>query len=116
MSEAHGSSEIDLISLMSPGNREKLVSMVTSDRDSLNMSALAVAVVSPSAERRKAIVGALQGSPAKVTRELTAYPGIDDLGELTEADHDVVVVDLDADPNPPSILLRASVTGIVPLR
>ena len=102
----HDSSNVDLRSLsgqiaesVKPGDgAETVMSSITRDPDSLSMSALSIMLVSPSADRRQAIGRALAGPQASVARELTKYPDIDDLGPLLEADYDVMIVDLDGDP------------------
>ena len=77
---------------------KELMSTSTRNPDSLSMSALSVVLVSPSAARRQALVRALNGPQASIARELTAYPSVGDLAHLIDADYDIVVVDLDADP------------------
>ncbi len=68
------------------------------DTESLSMSALSLVLIAPQEERRRALAKALSGPQASIARELTRYPQLDDLPKIMEADHDVVVVDLDADP------------------
>jgi pilus assembly protein CpaE len=77
---------------------EAVMSSATRDPDSLSMSALSIVLVSPSAERRQAVARALNGPQANVARELSKYPNIDDAAQLANGDYDVVIVDLDADP------------------
>jgi pilus assembly protein CpaE len=62
------------------------------------MSALSLVLIGPNDERRRAVAKALIGPQASIARELTRYPQVDDLEAIIEADHDVIVVDLD--PNP----------------
>jgi pilus assembly protein CpaE len=68
------------------------------DAESLSMSALSLVLIGPHDERRRAVAKALAGPQASIARELTRYPQVDDLAKLMEADHDVMVIDLD--PNP----------------
>jgi pilus assembly protein CpaE len=68
------------------------------DTESLSMSALSLVLIGPHEERRRALVKALEGPQAKIARELTRYPQLDDLSEIIEADHDIVLIDLDANP------------------
>ena len=68
------------------------------DTESLSMSALSVVLIGPDDQRRRAMAKALAGPQAKIAREVERYPGIDDLAEIIEADCDVVIVDLDPDP------------------
>src|SRR5690348_3728074 len=68
------------------------------DAESLSMSALSLVLIGPHDERRRAIVKALAGPQARIARELTRYPALDDLPAVVEPDHDVVIIDID--PNP----------------
>ena len=68
------------------------------ETDSLSMSALSVVLISPDDERRRGIIQALAGPQATIASELSRYPQIDDLPGLISLDHDVVIVDLDPDP------------------
>src|SRR5205085_10381485 len=55
-------------------------------------------LIGPDEERRRAVAKSLAGPQASIARELTRYPQVDDLGEIIDADPDVVIIDLD--PNP----------------
>jgi pilus assembly protein CpaE len=68
------------------------------ETESLSMSALSLVLIGPDEERRRAVAKSLAGPQASIARELTRYPQVDDLGEITDADPDVVIIDLD--PNP----------------
>lgn len=68
------------------------------DTESVSMSALSVFLIVPDNERRHAIAKALSGTQAHIGGELAAYPRIDDLAQISGADYDVIVVDLDPDP------------------
>jgi pilus assembly protein CpaE len=68
------------------------------DTDALGSNALSVAVIGPEAWRRKAIVHALQGPLAGVPRELPFYPDIDQISKLIELNYDIVMIDLDNNP------------------
>jgi pilus assembly protein CpaE len=71
--------------------------------ESVSMGAeLSVVVIGPDEQRRRTIAAAFSGPQSQVSREFTSYPPIDDLSQLFEADHDVVLVDLD--PNPEKAL------------
>src|SRR5947209_20434774 len=81
------------------GQRGKAVmSSSIRDAESLSMSALSLVLIGPHEERRRAVAKALAGPQASIARELTRYPQIDDLAKIMEADHDVILIDLD--PNP----------------
>jgi pilus assembly protein CpaE len=77
---------------------ESLMSSYTHDSDALGTNVLSVALVGPEERRRKELASALAGSPAGVTREFSAYPDLDEVPRLLEADCDVVVVELDTNP------------------
>jgi pilus assembly protein CpaE len=80
------------------GNRELLMATRIQDRDSLGSTTLTVALIGPEELRRTAIVDALAGSQTRVTRELTSYPGLDDVTRLLETHYDVIIIELDSDP------------------
>ncbi|HYM06637.1 MAG TPA: AAA family ATPase [Terriglobales bacterium] len=67
-------------------------------QDSIRASALAIVLISPDESRRRALARSLQGQHAAVMREFSAYPNIAHLSKVTDMDCDVVVIDLDADP------------------
>lgn len=77
---------------------DSVMSASMHDTDSLSMSALSLVLVGPHEERRKAIVKALAGPQARIARELTRYPSLDDLADLVGSDHDVLIIDIDANP------------------
>jgi len=79
------------------GNREALMATGTEERDSLGANTLTVALMGPEEGRRNGVVRALAGSQARVTRELTSYPNLDEVPLLLESDFDVVIVELDSD-------------------
>jgi pilus assembly protein CpaE len=78
--------------------QESVMSTFTQNPDALGTEVLSVALIGPDEIGRKAMVHALTGSQAKVTREFAAYPELDDIPRLLEADHDVIVVELDSNP------------------
>lgn len=78
------------------------MSTLMRDTESLSMSALSLVLIGPDDERRRKVAKALTGPQATIARELTRYPQLDDLGAIIEADHDVVIIDLD--PNPEQAL------------
>ena len=79
-------------------NGESVMSTFTQGPDALNVHVLSVALIGPEQQRRQAVAMALAGSQASVTREFSAYPEIDDVPQLLEAGYDVIIVDLDSDP------------------
>jgi pilus assembly protein CpaE len=66
--------------------------------DSLSMSTLAVILIGPDQERRRALARVIAGSQAKVVKEVSAYPNFDELNQILDADYDVMIIDLDPDP------------------
>jgi len=78
--------------------REFLMSTFTHDPDALGAKVLSVALIGPQEQRRKAVANALAGSQASVTKEFTSYPGFDDVPRLLDPGYDVIIVELDSDP------------------
>ena len=74
-----------------------LMATRTQDRDSLGADVLTVALIGPEELRRNAVANALVGSQVRVARELTSYPGLDDVARLLESEYDVVIIELDTD-------------------
>jgi pilus assembly protein CpaE len=68
------------------------------DADLLGMGSLSLLLISPEDQRRGIIIEAVSRQQAKVARELTDYPDVDDVASIIEADHDAVIIDLDPDP------------------
>ena len=61
---------------------------------------MSVAVISPSHERREAVLVALAGSAGNHVTEFTSYPfRLDEITGLTEGKYDAVLVELDSDPD-----------------
>jgi pilus assembly protein CpaE len=59
---------------------------------------MSVALIGPDEQRRRAVASALAGSQANATREFSSYPELDDVPQLVENGFDVIIVDLDSDP------------------
>lgn len=78
--------------------REFVMSTFTHDPDALGAKVLSVALIGPQEQRRRAVASALAGSQASVTREFTSYPGFDDVPRLLDPGYDVIIVELDSDP------------------
>lgn len=66
--------------------------------DSLNSNTLSVALIGPEELHRKPIAEALAELHVSVTREFSTYPELDDVLRLLEADYDVVIIELDSNP------------------
>jgi pilus assembly protein CpaE len=80
------------------GSGDSVMSTYAHDADSLDVHVLSVALIGPDEQRRNAVARALAGSQANVTREFASYPSLDDVPHLLEKDYDVIIVDLDSDP------------------
>lgn len=72
-------------------------SAVTSP-DGFGNAVLSVALIGPAESRRKALAGTLGMLNNNVTREFVAYPELDDVPRLLEAEYDVIIVELDSNP------------------
>jgi len=68
------------------------------DTDSLNSNTLSVALIGPEEFHRKPIAEALAGLRVSVMREFSTYPELDDVSRLLEADYDVIIIELDSNP------------------
>jgi pilus assembly protein CpaE len=67
--------------------------------ESLGSDPLSIALIGPDEERRKAAATALAGCHGGDIREFAAYPpGLDDVPRLLEQRYDVVIIDLDENP------------------
>lgn len=74
------------------------MSTTTQDRDALGANVLSVALIGPEEQHRKSMARALAGSQASVTLEFPSYPGLDDIPKMLECDYDVIIVELDSNP------------------
>jgi pilus assembly protein CpaE len=68
------------------------------DTEAIGANVLSVVVIGPDERRRDAVAGALAGSLCGIARQLPFYPEIDQLPRMIELNHDVVIVDLDSNP------------------
>lgn len=75
-----------------------IMSTFAREAETLSMSTLSVVLIGPDGERRARIAQALEGPQATITHELLTYPHIDDLAPVIDNGNDVLVVDLDPDP------------------
>lgn len=66
--------------------------------DVLGNTVLSVALISPADLRRKAIASALASLQGSATREFSFYPDMDDVSRLLESSYDVIIVELDSNP------------------
>jgi pilus assembly protein CpaE len=67
--------------------------------DSIGSEALTIALIGPNEERRAAALLALAGTSGNDVREFASYPpGLDDVARVLEQHYDVIIIDLDSDP------------------
>jgi pilus assembly protein CpaE len=64
----------------------------------LDIHVMSVALIGPEEQRRKAVASALIVSQANLTQEFASYPELDDVPQLLETGFDVIIVELDSDP------------------
>lgn len=70
----------------------------THDSDALDLEVLSVALIGPNDRRRHAMAEAIPASQAIVAQEFSAYPALDDVPRIAEAGYDIVIVELDSNP------------------
>jgi pilus assembly protein CpaE len=80
------------------GSGKLVMSTYTKDPDALGNKVLSVALIGAEERRRNAVAKALAGAQASVTREFSSYPELDDVPRLLDADYDVIIVELDSNP------------------
>ena len=68
------------------------------DPDALGSKTLSIALIGPEEFRRQPIASALASLQGGVTREFSFYPELDDVPRLLESDYDVIIVELDSNP------------------
>jgi pilus assembly protein CpaE len=74
------------------------MSTPTQNPDALGANVLTIALIGPDQQRRGAIAIALTGLQAGVTREFSTYPELDEVPRMMEDGYDVVIVELDSNP------------------
>jgi pilus assembly protein CpaE len=84
--------------LQAAGSRKLVMPTSTKDPDALESKVLSVALIGAEERRRNAVAKALAGAQANVIREFSAYPELDDVPRLLEAAYDVIIVELDSNP------------------
>jgi len=80
------------------GSGKIVMSTSTTDPDALGSKIISIALISPEELQRKPLADALAELRGSVTREFVSYPELDDVPKLLEADFDVVIVELDSNP------------------
>ncbi len=75
-----------------------MMAMPTQDPDALGTNVLTIALIGPDQQRRSGIAITLAGLQAGLTREFTTYPDLDEVPRILEDGYDVILVDLDSNP------------------
>jgi len=70
----------------------------TSDTDALGANVFSVALIGPQEQSRMAVGDALAGPACGVPRQLPFYPDLDQVPKLLELNFDVIVIELDTNP------------------
>ena len=92
------------MAIESPGNQrtegkvEPLTPPFAHDADGLGADVLSVAVIGPETQGRKAVANAVSGFHGGAVREFASYPELDDLPRLLSSEFDVIIVELDTNP------------------
>lgn len=68
------------------------------DTDALSANLLSVALIGPEERNRIAVADALVGSTSGVPRQLPFYPDLDQVPKLIDLNFDVIIIELDSDP------------------
>jgi pilus assembly protein CpaE len=68
------------------------------ETEALGAHVLSIALIGPDERSRMAVAEAFLGSASGVPRQLPFYPEIDQIPKLVELDFDVIILDLDSDP------------------
>lgn len=84
--------------MQAAGSRERVMSTIIRDPDELDSKVLSVALIGAEERRRNAVAKTLAGAQASVIREFSAYPELDDVPRLLDSDYDVIIVELDSNP------------------
>ncbi len=68
------------------------------ETDAIGVNVLSIAVIGPHEQSRMAVADALVGSTSGTPRQLPFYPDIDQVSKLIDLYFDVVILDIDSDP------------------
>jgi pilus assembly protein CpaE len=83
--------------------------------ESIGAEPLAIAVIGPNDQRRAAAMSALAGSGGNDVREISSYPpSLDGVAKVLEQQYDVIIIDLDSDPEYALELVESVCAGGVP--
>jgi pilus assembly protein CpaE len=94
------------------------MSVYAQDTDTLGANLLTVALIGPDEARRRDLAVAIAGPQATVAQEFREYPGLDDVPQILEAGYQVVIIELDSNPEQALDLVehigaRSSITVMV---
>jgi pilus assembly protein CpaE len=80
------------------GSSELVMSTFTRDQDALSSNIISIALICPEEKLRRPTIDALTELRGSVNREFSSYPDLDDLPRFLEAAYDVVIIELDSNP------------------
>lgn len=94
------------------------MSAFTQNTDTLGANLLTVALIGPEESRRRDLAVAISGPQATVSKEFREYPSLDDVPQLVEAGYNVIIIELDSNPEQAldlveHIVSRSSITVMV---
>ena len=75
-----------------------MMSTSTQDPEAIGSNVLTIALIGPDQHRRGAVAIALAGLQAGMTREFSTYPDLDEVPRMLADGYDVVIIDLDSNP------------------
>lgn len=76
----------------------ELPTSVSQDTEQLSANPLSVALIGPDENRRGAVAAAIAGPLCGTRREVNFYPDVEEVQKLIERSYDVMIVDLDSNP------------------
>src|SRR5579862_9299891 len=68
------------------------------EADAIGANVLSIALIGPEERSRISVAEALIGTTSGIPRQLPFYPDIDQVPKLVELNFDVIILDLDSDP------------------
>lgn len=94
------------------------MSAYTQQTDTLGANLLTVALIGPEEARRRDLAVAIAGPQATVSKEFREYPSLDDVPQLVEAGYNIIIIELDSNPEQAldlveHIVSRSSITVMV---
>lgn len=94
------------------------MSTYTQQTDTLGANLLTVALIGPEEARRRDLAVAITGPQATVSKEFREYPSLDDVPQLVEAGYNIIIIELDSNPEQAldlveHIVSRSSITVMV---